>query len=209
MVSAQIRPFDCNECIEVMVKPGTTDSARWELRVPYPDGSEVTFATAWDTFPNVRDFGIDLYRNGGFIGAGRVPRGEDEITDGLIAYLRNPNLVNGQIIRNAIEETMVDNFSFSPQKQDTVLIDNWKGLYTVSVGCGFANDTMRIGVILGENCLVDPAAPTLCDESIRVMSRYSFWILGGPDMGAAVFEPDPYRQWRGTSGCTMTRIPEQ
>ena len=137
----------------VTLKPGTTDSARWELTRELVDGSTVSYLGVYDTLPNIIEFGKELYRSGGFIGGGRIPPVTDYYSDSVLDFIRTQGIPmnnDREVIAGILAS--VGSSGDQPMIYDTLTNYSFIGTWVVEeASCGMPNDTIVVRTTTNAN----------------------------------------------------------
>lgn len=136
--------------------PTRTNWARWELTKTHPDGSQSVYFAAYDTLPNVIEYGKTLYREGGYIGDGRVPRNEEYYTDEVRDFMETQgypmHLVRQAIIGNMTAKgSTADNVMVFDTSTNAELVGVWD---IQGRSCGMPDDVITVAVADNTNANV-------------------------------------------------------
>lgn len=190
----------------IVLKPGTTDSARWEL-VYEVNGNPQTARGDYDTITKIIEYGEVLYRSGGFIGNRLVPSFDALITEQVKTFVFTQGPVV-DAVRSVIASEMVPYGSF-PITKDTVVSYPLIGEYLINgKSCGHNADTMEISISIFniEQVVWHPKDNALGAQSVMLLGEGVISVYSEEFAEQVTVVQQDSLTWRGANNCVWTKL---
>jgi hypothetical protein len=190
----------------IELKPGTTDSARWEVAYTF-QGSEQIATTEWDTLPNIVEYGEVLYLSGGFIGAYRIDACEDLITAEVRTFVNTQGAIIDPV--RQVVATELGSYGSYPITKDTASSYLLIGEYEINgPSCGMSADTMEFS-IAGFNVelvLWHPKDDASGGQSVLILGEGVISVYSDVFSEQVTVVQQDSVTWRGANNCVWTKL---